>query len=370
MAGKNKFKDSSYVLGFFIAFLMGAFFLLIVLKFFPNLTNKTITNVTKTEKEVTVTDKGIADAVEKVYDSVVIVENYKKDTLYATGTGFIYKYNDGQYYILTNYHVVSGATHVNVVMSNGNDVTVELLGGDIYADVAVLSYKTTGELQVAEIGSSEKMRVGDTVFAIGAPLDSTVYSWSVTRGVLSGKDRYVGMSVNNSYSNDWIMKVIQTDAAINSGNSGGPLCNSNGQVVGITNMKLVTTGVEGMGFAIPIEDAVNFADDIINGEDVSRPLLGVYMTDVANAQYSKEFDVGDQTKGVLVTDINKGSPADDAGLKIGDIIIEADNVKTDNSAQLRYQLYKHRVGDSMSVKYIRNGKENTTTVKLNQKAES
>src|SRR5699024_477323 len=105
-------------------------------------------------------------------------------------------------------------------------------------------------LVVAEIGDNANSRVGDTAFAVGAPLDSA-YSWTVTRGIISGKDRMVEVSLSNSSSNDYVMKVIQTDAAINSGNSGGPLCNSNGEVIGVTSLKLVSSGVEGMGFAIP-----------------------------------------------------------------------------------------------------------------------
>jgi serine protease Do len=220
------------------------------------------TIVNKSEKEVTVTDNGIADAVEKVYDSVVIVETYKSNELYATGTGFIYKNDNGTYYVVTNYHVINGGSQIKIVLTSGDEIETTVVGGDQYADIAVLSFKSSKDLTVAEIGSSTDARVGDTVFTVGAPLDSTTYSWTVTRGILSGKDRLVQVSTTNSSNSDYEMKVLQTDAAINSGNSGGPLCNSNGQVIGITNMKLssstssTTASIEGMGFAIPIEDAV------------------------------------------------------------------------------------------------------------------
>ena len=232
----------------------------------------------------------------------------------------------------------------------------------MYNDVAVLSYETDKELVVAEMGDNEKSRLGDTVFAVGAPLDSGVYAWTVTRGILSGKDREVAVALN-SYSNNYIMKSMQTDAAINSGNSGGPLCNSNGEVIGLTNMKLVDSGVEGMGFAIPIEDAILYADAIINGEDTSRPQIGIYMTDISNST-RREYGLDDDATGVIVTDIVEGSPADTGGLRKGDLIVEINDVAVKSSAELRYQLYKYKAGDTITIKYIRNDDTKTTKVTL------
>ena len=200
------------------------------------------------------------------------------------------------------------------------------------------------------MGSSVDMRVGDTVFAIGSPLDSNVYSWSVTRGVLSGKDREVEVSTNNTTANDWIMQVLQTDAAINSGNSGGPLCNSNGEVIGVNNMKLINDGVEGMGFAIPIEEAGAYADAIINGEDVSRPKLGVVLQETQS--------------GLTITSVEAGSSASAAGLKVGDIITAIDKEKLYTLPSLKYKLYKYKVGETITVHYTRNGKSYTTKLKL------
>lgn len=342
----------------------GAFF--IVLNYYPELLGENeiiTTNVTKTEKEVTVTDTGIADAVEKIYDSVVVVKTYVKDKLYSTGTGFVYKKDGNKYYLITNYHVIQDGTKIGVVFTDGTEVSVNVEGGDKYSDIAVLSYETTKELTVSEIGSSADMRVGDTVFAIGAPLDSSVYSWSVTRGVLSGKDREVEVSVNSNTTSDWIMLVLQTDAAINSGNSGGPLCNSNGQVIGITNMKLVTSGVEGMGFAIPIEEAVNFADQIIKGEDVSRPYIGITMVDASLEAYAKQYGVT-ATEGVLIGSVEKLSPAAEAGLKSADIIIGLNDATINGVASLRYELYKYKVGDVITITYLRNGDKQTTKLTL------
>ena len=182
------------------------------------------------------TDTGIADSVEKVYDAVGSIENYKKGVLLSTGSGFIFKVDDKYGYILTNHHVIEDASELHFVLSNGDKVKVEVVWSDEYADIAVLSIDKDKVIKIAEIGSNDITRVGDTVFTVGAPLDSALYYQTVTRGVLSGKDRIV--EVSSSSYNNIIMEVIQTDAAINSGNSGGPLCNSNGEVIGINSLKL------------------------------------------------------------------------------------------------------------------------------------
>ena len=352
-----------FVLTIILSLIIGAGGVLLLFKFKPNLFNNSVTNITKTQREVTVTDTGIADAVEKIYDSVVVVKTYVRNDVASTGTGFVYKKSNNKYYFITNYHVIEDGEKVGVVFTDGTEASVVVEGGDKYADIAILSYATSKEIQVSEIGSSEKMRVGDTVFAIGAPLDSNVYSNSVTRGVLSGKDREVEVSTNNSYVSDWIMQVLQTDAAINSGNSGGPLCNSNGQVIGITNMKLVTDGVEGMGFAIPIEQATSFADQIINGQNVSRPYIGISMVDANVEAYAREYGIK-PCDGVLIGSVEANSPAEKAGLKAGDVIVGMNDVDIKNVATLRYQLYKYKTGEVVTVSYLRSGSKLSTKLTL------
>ena len=366
---KKKGKAGVVILFIFVmigSFLAGAGGLFLFFKYSPEYASQTITNINKSEKEVTVIDNGIADAVEKIYDAVVVVETYYRGELYATGSGFVYKKDGSTYYLLTNHHVINGGDEIRVVFTDGKEVVVEVKGSDQYADLAVLSYNTDTDRLVASIGVSETMRVGDTVFAIGAPLDSGVYSWSVTRGVLSGKDREVAVSLSNSYSNDYIMHVLQTDAAINSGNSGGPLCNSNGEVIGLTNMKLVTNGVEGMGFAIPIEDAVEYAEAIINGEDTSRPQIGIYMSDLSAAA-RREYNIPDKTEGVLITEVVQDSPADKGGLQKGDLVVSINDVGVKTSAELRYQLYKYKVGDTITVEYMRDNSVKSTKITLTKK---
>ena len=308
-----------------------------------------VIETTKTIKDVTITDTGIADAVEKVYDSVVTVKNYVRNQLYSTGSGFVFKIDNKYGYILTNYHVISGGNEVSVVFTNNKDEKVTIVGYDEYSDIAVLAVDKSLVLDIAQIGSSNDMRIGDTTFAVGTPVDSSVYSWSVTRGILSGKDRMV--QVDN-----YVMSVLQTDTAINSGNSGGPLCNSNGEVIGITNMKLASSQIEGMGFAIPIEDAVKNAETIISGKKISRPYLGISIYDSNN--------YFNNTSGVYVESVEKNGAAYNAGIKTGDKILKVNGVEIANTSYFRYQLYKYNIGDKIKITIERNGIEKTLTVTL------
>lgn len=313
-----------------------------------------VIETTKLVKDVTVTDSGIADAVEKVYDSVVVVNTYVRESDYASGTGFVYKTDDKYGYIITNNHVIANSTSIKVTFSNNKKYDVKVVGKDEYADIAVLAVEKDAVLSVATIGSSEKMRVGDTTFAVGAPVDSTIYSWSVTRGILSGKNRVVEVS---DYTSSSVINVLQTDTAINSGNSGGPLCNSNGEVVGVTNMKLSSAQVEGMGFAIPIEEAIRYADSMITGEKISRPYLGVSIYD-SNGY----FGIGNG--GVYIEGVEKGSAAEKAGLQKNDKILKVNDTEITSTSYFKYELYKYNVGDKIKITIERNKKEKVIEVVL------
>ena len=307
-------------------------------------------NIDRSNKTVTIKDSGIADSVEKVYDSVVVVENYINKSLYATGSGFVYKTDNTYGYILTNNHVITNATEVKLGFTNDKKVTAKVVGVDEYADIAVLRVAKKYIIQVAELGDNSKMRIGDTTFAVGTPVDAKTYSWSVSRGILSGKDRVV--ESGSSY-----MKVLQTDTPINSGNSGGPLCNANGEVIGITNMKLASNQIEGMGFAIPIETATSYADQFINGKDVRRPYIGVAIYDGSNSFFSSE-------RYVVIESVEKSSPAEKAGLKAGDVITKINDEEVQNSSYFKYKLYSHKIGDTVKITVDRNGKEKEFKVKL------
>ena len=329
------------------------------------------TIINKSEKEVTINENGIADAVDKLYDAVVVVGAYKKEALASSGTGFVYKVDGNTAYILTNAHVVVGADSIKTMFTNGSNYEVTLVGQDEYADIAILAIDKDKIITVANMGSSSIARLGDTVFTIGAPLDSE-YSWTVTRGIISGKDRMVEVDAGNSGAANWVMCVLQTDAAINSGNSGGPIANSNGEVIGVTNMKLVSDGVEGIGFAIPVEDALDIADQLVRDKKIVRPILGVgtlNTTDTKALQNEYGISLESSVKhGAVIAYIQAGSPAAEAGLQKGDVVVKFDDYEIITSARLRYYLYKYNVGDKVKVTYIRGTKTETTTINLTQKA--
>lgn len=366
---KNKSNNSNSALVAVIAALVGAVCMYLLMYYVIPPIDNTKTVINKSEKEVTVTDEGIADAVEKLYDAVVVVELYQNNQKASSGTGFVYKTDNGKAYILTNNHVIQSSaknTKVQIVLSNGSVEEANVEGSDLYADLAVLSIDEKKAISVAQIGATESMRAGDTVFTVGAPMSSE-YSGTVTRGILSCKDRMIEVKLSNSYINDYVMKVLQTDAAINPGNSGGPIANVNGEVIGITNMKLVSDGFEGIGFAIPIEDAVSYAEKIINGEDTTRPMMGVNMANLSDkwSLYQEGITLNTTlTEGVVVVTVEKNSPAEKAGLKRGDIITEINGEKVENLAVLRYQLYKYSVGDTIKVTFERSEKSSSADVKL------
>ena len=351
------------IYGLFL-FAIGVLIVYSVIYKFPAVFQET---VTKVEKSVTVTDVGIADAVEKVYNSVVVITSYNGDNAVASGSGFIYKTKDNKSYIITNNHVISGSNNFKATYTDGSVQELKLVGSDEYADIAVLETDERENFNAVSIGKSEEMRVGDTAFTVGAPLDDT-YSWTVTRGILSGKDRLVEVSLSNTNQSDYIMNVMQTDAAVNSGNSGGPLCNSNGEVVGVVNAKISSTGVEGIGFAIPIEVAIEKAEQVISGSKTEYPYLGISMLNVTSAlsypQYNSYLQQNKISQGVIVIDVEKNSSADNAGIKTNDIILSIDNDDVENLAFLRYKLYKYNVGDTIKLKVLRDGKEKTISVKL------
>lgn len=310
----------------------------------------------------------ISTAVSKIYDAVVVVETYQNDQLASTGTGFVYKKEKDKAYIMTNNHVVAKSDKVKVLFTNGEELETTLVGTDTYSDIAVLTVKDSDKIVSANLGESNKTKVGDTVFAVGSP-EGSDYAGTVTKGILSGKDRLVAVALSNTQVSDYYMKVLQTDAAINPGNSGGPLCNTNGEVIGITNMKLVDNTIEGMGFAIPIEDAVQFAKTIEETGKVARPYIGISMLDLTNSYYLWQAGIilPDNVKeGVAVYKVEENSPAAAAGIKKGDIITKIDDNKVSSLAKFRYELYKHKPNDVVKITYIRNNKEETTNVTLQE----
>lgn len=320
-----------------------------------------VKNITTSE----LVENSISSSVDKVYGSTVVVIASSKGKQISTGTGFIYKKNNGKAYIMTNNHVIDGADSVEVEFNDKSDkVDAEIVGGDTYADIAVLTIKDDN-YTVVEMGEVDSLKLGDTIFTVGSPMGVN-YKGTVTKGILSGKERMVEVNLSGTTS-DYYMKVLQIDAAVNPGNSGGPLCDVSGKVIGIISLKIVQDEVEGMGFAIPIEDAVKYASLIEEGGEISRPYLGISMLDLTEEYYlwQNRINIPDGVdEGIAIISVEDGTPASKAGLKKGDIIVKLNDDKTRTLAEFRYELYKHEVGEKIKLTFYRDGKEQTAEVTL------
>ena len=312
---------------------------------------------------------GIKETVNKVYDAVVMVKNYVGNEDNGSGSGFVYKTDNEFGFILTNQHVIENGTRFTVVTSSNEEVEAELLGKDKYLDVAVLRIPKKKVISVAKIGSSEKVQLGETVVAIGTPVDQEYYN-SVTGGYISGLNRKITVDVDSK--NDWVQDVIQIDAPINPGNSGGALVNINGEVIGITSLKFIHEKVEGMGFAIKIDDVMKHIDELENGKAIERPFMGITYSNTTDTMILSKYNIKlDESidHGIVVLDTTKDSAAEKAGLKTGDVIIKIDKDEVKNVAHLKYLLYKHKVGDKIKLTFIRGTSEKEAELVLNTKKE-
>ena len=344
-----------------LAFFLGIIGTILVYKFVPD--ESVVIN--RNESSVTITESDtIKASVEKAYDAVVLIEASTRSGK-STGSGFVYKKDDKNGYIITNAHVVSNATSVTITNSKGETYDAKILGSDAYADIAVLSTDAANVIKIAEIGDSSKIELGDTIFTIGSPLGSE-YFGTVTKGIIAGKNRLVG-------SDSIMLEAIQIDAPINEGNSGGPLLNINGEVIGVNSMKIASEKIEGMGFSIPINTVMSYVDRLEKGESIERPVFGVTISDIGNTwqlyRYGIIVDQSVEYGAVLVT-VEEGYPAALAGLQKGDVILEFDGTKIEDSSYFRYALYKYQVGDTIKVKYYRNNHILETEVVLTKKAEA
>lgn len=371
---ENKSKSGIYILLISILSVLVIILLTILIINKPSLKNVITTNrktnETVVSKKTIEEESDLKNAISKVYNSVVYIQvevMSRMGTQAASGSGFVYKKDSKFAYILTNNHVIEDANKIVVTYIDGSEAEAEVVGKDEFSDVAVLKVKADTVLAVAELGSSDEAEIGDTVFTVGAPLGKE-YMGTITKGIVSGINRKVKVTLNNG---SYLMETIQTDATINSGNSGGPLCNISGQVIGITSSKLVGEGVEGMGFSIPIDTVNAIIDKLENGEDIERPYVGVQLADVSNAyglQYYYNINISKDVKyGAILTYVEKNKPASNAGLMVGDVVVEMDGEKTESSAQFRYNLYKHNVGDSIKIKYYRGDEKKEATIKLTER---
>ena len=326
-----------------------------------------------------------SEAVDKVKNAVVSVITYsdssnqglfeKEDNsdsqISSEGSGVIYK-KEGKYaYLVTNTHVINGAKNVDILLADGNKVPGEVVGSDVYSDIAVVRISADKAMAVAEFGDSDQLTVGETAIAIGSPL-GTDYANSVTQGIISSKGRNVKLKADNGQNIS--TRALQTDAAINPGNSGGPLINIQGQVIGITSSKISNNGqtsVEGMGFAIPANDVVNIIKQLEEKGKVVRPALGIQMMDLSNLSTSDLSQLKLPEKisgGVLVRSTLENMPASDK-LQRYDVITKIDDTDIESTADLQSALYSHQINDTIKVTFYRDGKQQTTSIKLTKSTE-
>ena len=379
-------KQPSFFKNAFIPFCSSALgtFLVIGICFgMPNIRNKLLSNTIYTDTGLSITEGPVVNTVSltdysntaiavanKVLPSIVgITVEYKVNSLFGgnstskgSGSGIIVS-SDG--YILTNNHVVNStssssyyqiteATSVKVKLYNDEkEYEAKVVGSDSQTDLAVLKIDKTG-LLAAELADSDAVQVGEFAMAIGNPLglESTI-----TCGIVSAKNREVQDSETGITYN-----LIQTDAAINSGNSGGALVNADGKVIGINTLKLSGTGVEGIGFAIPINSTIAVYEELKTNGKISRPYIGIGGIDITET-LAKQNNL---VEGIYIKTIDNFSSAEKAGLKVGDVIIEADGIKIKTMDELNEIKNKHKVGDKMTVKINRDGREKQVTLTLQE----
>lgn len=324
--------------------------------------NTTVQNVDYDVKSTT------TDVIKKVNNSVVGVLVYANGAASGSGSGVVYRVDGKTAYIITNAHVVNGASDVQVVFSNKESVNATIIGSDTYSDIAVLKLTADFEMTAIKCGDSSLLDQGETVLAIGSPL-GIEYAGTVTQGIVSGIDRTVSVDLNDDGQEDWDMNVIQTDAAINPGNSGGALVNMAGELVGITSMKLSNTSVEGMGFALPISDVVTYVEQIMENGKVLRPQIGI--SGVSLSGYSsyqlRYYRINtDLTEGIYVSRVVSGGAASKAGIQEGDVIIKFDGKDITTYKSFLTELYSKKPGDEVSIVVDRNGSQKTIKVTLGE----
>ena len=347
-------------------------------------TNNNSGTVTQTSYK---NENSTTQAVNKVKDAVVSIITYSSNSrqssvfnadeanpdsdnqqIASEGSGVIYKKNDKDAYLVTNTHVINGASKVDIRLADGTKVPGEIVGSDTFSDIAVVKISSEKVTTVAEFGDSSQLSVGETAIAIGSPLGSE-YANTVTQGIISSLNRNVSLKSEDGQAIS--TKAIQTDTAINPGNSGGPLVNIQGQVIGITSSKIASNGgtsVEGLGFAIPSNDAQNIIKQLESDGKVTRPALGIQMVNLSNVGASdlRKLNIPSSlTSGVVVRSVQNNMPAN-GHLQKYDVITKVDDKEIASSTDLQHALYNHAIGDTIKITYYRNGKEETTSIKLDK----
>ena len=372
-----------------IGFLSGALGSFVTLQLYQKQGNQATNNNSGTVTQTSYkNENSTTQAVNKVKDAVVSIITYSSSSsrqssvfnadeansdsdnqqIASEGSGVIYKKNDKDAYLVTNTHVINGASKVDIRLADGTKVPGEIVGSDTFSDIAVVKISSEKVTTVAEFGDSSQLSVGETAIAIGSPLGSE-YANTVTQGIISSLNRNVSLKSEDGQAIS--TKAIQTDTAINPGNSGGPLVNIQGQVIGITSSKIASNGgtsVEGLGFAIPSNDAQNIIKQLESDGKVTRPALGIQMVNLSNVGASdlRKLNIpSGLTSGVVVRSVQNNMPAN-GHLQKYDVITKVDDKEIASSTDLQHALYNHAIGDTIKVTYYRNGKEETTSIKLDK----
>mgnify|MGYP000331850842 CR=1 FL=1 len=283
-------------------------------------------------------------------------EQMQEQPFQALGSGVIIDATKG--YVITNYHVIQEADEIKVTLKDGREFTAKKIGEDQQSDIALLQILKPSNLTQIAIADSDKLRVGDFAVAVGNPLGTL--SNTVTDGIVSALNRQVTVQNND-------MTLIQTDASISPGNSGGGLFNANGELIGIVNAKSSYSEAEGIGFAIPINTAMEIGRQLIENGSVARPALGVKIMDVTDAQTAQQLGVS--TMGVYVVEVTKGSGADAAGVQAGDRVLAVDDTAVSDSSALKNYLKDKGIGDTVNLQVERDGKVLTLAVTLGSSAQ-
>ncbi|CAG7643192.1 hypothetical protein PAESOLCIP111_04438 [Paenibacillus solanacearum] len=323
------------------------------------------------------TERRMSDSVvvaaEKVSPTVVSILGSKREGEKETarggamglGSGVIFERNGDKVRIVTNNHVVEGFTQLDVITVAGERRKATLIGRDQITDLAVLETDGSGLKQVAEFGDSDGLKAGETAIAVGFPLGLS-YTPTVTKGIISWPSRTIPVSLGREGEPDWEMDVIQTDAAINQGNSGGALVNLDGKVIGINTLKVADMGVEGLGFAIPINQVKVIIQSLITDHKVKRPYIGVVTQNLQSFAGTDSLKLPAGVKrGIIV--IDAVGPAKEAGFKSGDVIVELDGKAVDSTLALRKYIYgSKKVGDKLAVTFYRGSKKSTVQLTLGE----
>jgi serine protease Do len=367
----------------FLGVLLGGLILLGILNVFDEKEPVQSTKVSASETSSSDSSaQDITQLIDRVDEAVVSVVNKQasKEQPFlegetslqkaGTGSGFVYKKENGNAYVATNHHVVEGAEKIEVNLPGGKTEEATLLGSDPLLDLAVLRIDSDNVKETVKLGDSSNLQIGQTAIAVGNPLG--FLEGSVTKGIISNVNESMPVDINKDKQPDWEARVLQTDASINPGNSGGPLLNANGEVIGINSSKIAQTSVEGIGFAIPSNVALPIIEQLEKKGQVDRPYLGISLINVAefqHAQLEQRINLpADVKNGIIIREVANNGPADKAGLKAKDVIVSIDEQNISSSVDLREYLYRQtKSGEKVKVTYYRNGSKETTSLTLQTK---